>query len=57
MKSICDAKVSGHYGVDPAERRAAERLKAALTDVRYIFPGDILVSVIGVLNAYLLYTV
>ena len=57
MKSICDAKVPGHYGVDPMERQAADHLKAALTNVRYIFPGDVLVSVIGFLDAHLLYTV
>ena len=39
-----------HYDVDPSEQRAPERVKAALAGVRYIFPGDALVSGIDVLT-------
>ena len=44
IKAITDTKITAHYNVDPSDEEAANRLKAALLDVRYVFPGDPLVS-------------
>lgn len=48
IKRIAEAKVIAHYDVDPSNKQAADRLKAALQDARYIFPDDVLVSYDGV---------
>ena len=44
IKKIAEAKVTAHYDVDPSDPQAADRVKAALHDARYIFPEDSLVS-------------
>ena len=44
IKAITDTKITAHYNVDPSDEEATNRLKAALLDVRYVFPGDPLVS-------------